>query len=90
MTAPSERIVEAFTGTIAPSKFFQALAEADGHVEDAAEVERLREENAELHIRVAELKDEQAALRGQLFAAADEVRSLNLRLADAKKARVSR
>jgi hypothetical protein len=45
MSAPAFRTVDQLTGERRPSKFFEALAAAD---DQAAELERLRAENAEL------------------------------------------
>ena len=60
-SAPKSRTVEAFTGTRTP--IFQALSEADNFVREIADVERLRDENAELQIRVDELTSERDSFK---------------------------
>jgi uncharacterized coiled-coil DUF342 family protein len=54
-SAPRARLVDALSGTKAPSKFFQALSEADKHVALAAELEAVRDERDEALVRADEL-----------------------------------
>jgi hypothetical protein len=64
MSAPLARIVDQYSGRKA-TQFFKALSEADEFVKEVADMERLRDENAELHIRVQELETELAAVRAE-------------------------
>lgn len=72
-SAPRARIVDALTGSRAPTKFFQALSEADEHIALAAELEAVRDERDEARVRAQELwaqvcdqSAELNALRAQL------------------------
>jgi uncharacterized coiled-coil DUF342 family protein len=47
--------VDALSGTKAPTRFFEALSEADEHVALAAELEAVRDERDEALIRADEL-----------------------------------
>lgn len=77
--APSFRSVDALTGEVA-SPVLGILATAD-HIHTAvADAERLRDENAELQIRVNELEEELGIWR-------DEVHRLRSELATAQQAR---
>lgn len=63
--APSFRAVCQLTGDIKPpperpSKFFRALSEADNFCAELADVKKLRDENATLRARVADLEAELA------------------------------
>lgn len=95
---PNMRTVDALTGTVTPSKFFRANAEAD---ERLAELDRLRRDNAmltrqldalmetdkgELLVRNLELKAENAELHARCAAYSDEVISLRAALDDARRA----
>lgn len=72
-SAPRARIVDALSGKRAPTRFFQALSEADEHVVLAAELEAVRDERDEALVRAQELwaqvcdqSGELNALRAQL------------------------
>lgn len=72
-SAPRARPVDALTGSKAPTKFFQALSEADEHVALAAELEAVRDDRDEARVRAQELwvqvcdqSAELNALRAQL------------------------
>lgn len=56
MSAPLVRRVDMLTGAKAPDKFFQALSEADESISLCLDADRLRDENRELSLRVAELE----------------------------------
>jgi uncharacterized coiled-coil DUF342 family protein len=78
--------VDALSGTKAPTRFFQALSEADEHVALAAELEAVREERDEALVRAQELwaqvcdqSAELNQLRAQLDRARAEKDTANLR-----------
>ena len=84
-TAPTERTVCQLTGRRAPS-IVTTLADLDA---DAAELSRLRDENAELRCRVDELTTELATERAFHYAAQDQLESYRLAAAAPRPAGVA-
>jgi hypothetical protein len=69
--APNVRIVNALNGKITapPTKFMQALSEADSFCAELDETHRLRDRCVELEIRVNELTEELSIWRDEALAA---------------------
>jgi chromosome segregation ATPase len=80
MTAPNVRRVDMLTGQVAPTKYFEALSEADNFVREIDDlrelqcrVQELESENTDLSERLLDLQEAHATTLGLLAQARREI-----------------